>query len=771
MSGNQSPSGGGAPAAVTSGNRQAGNRRLIGYILAVDGLAVLMAAITVAACHGDRAIVEPGGWKTAWLMPILLLLSGIGELVVVPLRHDGETEHLALFEAAAVVDVLLLPGNLALLAALGGLVLAACVRRRPAAKAAFNIGMFALASAMMVIITRVTAGAPGVLTARVVFGVVAGSVTFTVTNLLCLSNVLYISGNVDRRQVIRSSVRLSALMAVGAAAVGTSSVLSLLHSPATLPFAALPAVALLYAYRAAADRADEQLRSGQLLQLAQVIAEREDVVRRFLVLIREAFRADLAAVTLLQPQLVLSVDARQHEVIEEPLPGRLVTGPSSSTPRLHGPAGDFGRVLEVPMVANGQALGHVVLAGTNGSSMLPRDLALVAPLANALAAAIDGARHLERLVEETAKLQAVITESTDGIVVLDGEGTVQLWNPAMTAMTGVSDTDSLGHRLLDLADWLNHDDVLPALTAGRSTITTRVTLRRIDGEDRYLRMAHSGLFDDDRLVRDVVLVHDLTREQRADRMKGDFIATVSHELRTPLTPITGYVQLLRTHGSKISPEKRDDCLAAIAERAAHLARLIDDLLLASRIEAVEAVDAAAQAPAFDVTMGEHDLLEQLASLETAFNTPRLTLMLPETHVIAHCDPLRVMQVAQNLVSNALKYSPEHEPVAVTVDADSSRITVTVTDRGHGISADELPKVFDKFHRVEDPMTMRTGGTGLGLFIARQLARAMGGDVTATSILGKGSTFTLSLRPVKTAPPTLPMQRQAPIALDAYERFS
>jgi signal transduction histidine kinase len=119
-------------------------------------------------------------------------------------------------------------------------------------------------------------------------------------------------------------------------------------------------------------------------------------------------------------------------------------------------------------------------------------------------------------------------------------------------------------------------------------------------------------------------------------------------------------------------------------------------------------------------------------------------MLPDAPLLAACDPVRTVQVVGNLVSNALKYSPATTQVDVAVTAYDGCARVTVTDRGRGIPADQVEAVFDKFHRVEDPMTMTTSGTGLGLFIARQLARAMGGDVLLRTTLGAGSTFVLVL---------------------------
>ncbi len=123
---------------------------------------------------------------------------------------------------------------------------------------------------------------------------------------------------------------------------------------------------------------------------------------------------------------------------------------------------------------------------------------------------------------------------------------------------------------------------------------------------------------------------------------------------------------------------------------------------------------------------------------------RIVTHLPGEPVQVRCDAGRTIQVVGNLVSNALKYSPSAERVEVRLCVRDERALVEVVDRGRGIPADQLTKVFEKFHRVEDPMTMSTGGTGLGLFIARRLASAMGGDISLISALGTGSTFTLAL---------------------------
>ncbi|NJC74295.1 PAS domain S-box protein, partial [Planosporangium thailandense] len=477
-----------------------------------------------------------------------------------------------------------------------------------------------------------------------------------------------------------------------------------------------------------------------------VLAERNDVERRFLLLVREAFDADLAVAVLDGADAALAVDADMPGALSSgPVPAHLaalrgVGGPLLTSENL---PSDIRQTLVVPLESGGRRFGIVALAvrGRRRRRLSTRDLTLLTPLANALAAAMRGAEHLDRLVEETSKLHAVVAQSTEGILMLDGDGAVQMWSSAFAELTDITAAEAAGCRLtelLDVPDPAEGGRLLP-VTADNPRSVVELTICRPDGEARRLRLAHSGVFADGALVRDVVVVRDLTREHRTERLKADFIATVSHELRTPLTPIIGYLDLLRTRGDQMPPDKREKAFDLIADRAAHMSRLVEDLLLASRMGDTES-DLALQ-----VSVDTHDLAGIVRQAADDLDAPRVKVDLPDGAVPVRCDAGRAIQVVTNLISNALKYSPETEDVQVRMRHDDDRVHVDVTDRGRGIPADQLEKVFEKFQRVEDPMTMSTGGTGLGLFIARRLAQAMGGDVGVRSTLNVGSVFTLTLR--------------------------
>ncbi len=726
--------------------------------LAVVAVLAQLAVAALTAAAGPVAALAPGTGhallRPAALTGLLLALAVAADLVAVRVRHGEHVEELTLLGAAVVPVVLLLPALPSLVVPAAASAACSLLRGRGPLKTVFNAANVALATAGLVGVLHAVSGPGQGLSARTVAGLAVGSAAFAALNLAGLSLVLAVVTGQGPWRLAREGVRLSALEAVGTVALGGTFVTTAGSSPALLPFALAPAAALTFAYRAAAQEAEERQRSGHLLALSQVLAGRrpaEEVLDAFLDLTRQAFGADVALALVDDGELDLatgrtpagatcaSADERALLRALARLPGpQPVAGPLP---------GGWVRAVCAPLEADGRRVGTVLLATRDRHRVLgARELAVLTPLAGALAAALSSAGALRRLVAETAKLTAVVDHAGDGIVVLDGMGLVQLWSPAAAELSGVAAEAALGRAVDDLltvsADGrpTTFTAVQRLLEAASPSATAELVVRRADGEERVVQAAHTGVFDAaGRLERDVVIVHDVTRVRQVERLKADFIATVSHELRTPVTPIKGYADLLRRRGDAMTPEKRDECLGVIVDRAEHLSRLVEDLLLASRMSATS--DAGTRVERAPLPLAA---LVARACSDFGDDGDRVTLGLPEHPVTVLGDPVRVVQVLTNLVGNALKYSAAGSPVHVRLTVRAASAVVEVSDHGRGIPADQLERVFDKFHRVEDPLRMTTSGTGLGLYIARRLAEAMGGELDCSSTLGVGSVFRFTL---------------------------
>jgi signal transduction histidine kinase len=228
----------------------------------------------------------------------------------------------------------------------------------------------------------------------------------------------------------------------------------------------------------------------------------------------------------------------------------------------------------------------------------------------------------------------------------------------------------------------------------------------------------------------------------ANQAKSAFLATMSHELRTPLNAIGGYVQLLEMgiHGPVTTAQV--DALARVTQSQRHLLRLINEILNLARIESGRVDYAMSDVSLTDVADSVLPMIEpQLTTRHLHF-----TKTVP-TDVVVHADREKVEQILLNLLSNAMKFTPPGGQIALgarVAPGDPTCVEVTVSDTGAGIPPDRLEQVFEPFVQVDVSLANRKAGTGLGLTISRDLARGMGGDLSATSRLGEGSVFTLML---------------------------
>jgi two-component system phosphate regulon sensor histidine kinase PhoR len=235
----------------------------------------------------------------------------------------------------------------------------------------------------------------------------------------------------------------------------------------------------------------------------------------------------------------------------------------------------------------------------------------------------------------------------------------------------------------------------------------------------------------------VVVAHDVTAEVQADQLKHDFVSLVSHELRTPLTPLKGFLRSLLDGVVEDAPEARYEYYRIMLRQTERLERLIADLLDVSQIESGNLLIEPQQIELGYLIRRQVNDYEQQHPSRILFHGAAAPLLVC-------ADAMRVEQVVSNLISNALKYAPRETPIEVSVTAADGRAVVSVRDHGPGIAGPERERVFERFYRSDSATAGRTKGVGLGLFIARNLVEAMGGELGVSSKLGEGSTFAFAL---------------------------
>lgn len=716
----------------------AARRRQPSVAASVSAIALAGAVAVLAGLALEPHLPHPTGaplWATPAAVLAFVVATAVAEIVRVPLLHDGAVEDLTFFEIVTVAAMLLLEPSWALVAPLAGLAVAQVVLRKPPMKAAFNLGSYAVATSAAVVSFLLVCGGASPFSLRGVLGLLVGMGMFALINTVLLAVILHAATGAPMRAVITDFWALPVLMTVASISVGAVAVAVAPTAPALVPFTALPALALWYAYRSTAQQTAERARNVWLVSLSGLLAEERPLASLLTdagEAVRNAFGAPVVRIVMPEDiDAAVLVAACTEQVAALPadlLPQGWVSGVATGLELGAGRRGAL--LLGTDAAGRSYALGE-------------HDAAMLTTVAASLSSAVRGIEHRDALVQESSKLKAVVEHVSDGIAVLTADGQVAMWSPAMARITGVGPATLTS--VDDVPDPLVVLRGLAVASNGRRQDQRELSITRPDGEQRdvSVTIVHARPAEGGEPMA-ILTVHDITSQARADRLKSDFVATISHELRTPITPIKGYAQLLLAKGDAMPEEKRTNALRLIAERADHLGRLVEDLLMASRASGTHTV---ASKLAADPT--PHDLGQVVTHAAGNFLSlgDRLTVELPESPVPVFCDEVRAVQIVSNLISNASKYSPEGAPITVVVhpsEFGEPLARVDVVDQGQGIGAEDLERVFERFYRVEDSLTMRTSGSGLGLYIARELATAMGGTLTVRSQPGKGSTFTLAL---------------------------
>jgi two-component system phosphate regulon sensor histidine kinase PhoR len=338
------------------------------------------------------------------------------------------------------------------------------------------------------------------------------------------------------------------------------------------------------------------------------------------------------------------------------------------------------------------------------------------------------------LQRDQARLQAILAGMAEGVLVVDASGRVQLVNDAAREMLGLQSAPEGKHYV----ELIRHPAVkasLDAVRGGDGTAGEAATLT----EGGRTFVARAAPVVTDASSRGAVLVlHDVTDLKRADRIRQDFVANVSHELRTPLTAIRGYVEALSDE--PVTPEDRRAFLEIIARHTRRMERLAQDLL---RLALLESGQEALHCEPVDVAAVFAGVIDDLRTQAAARQQQVYPHVEPQAATVS-ADATQLRDALRNLLDNAIIYAPRQSAITLAAVADGRDVLLTVSDEGPGIPAADLPRVFERFYRVDKGRSRDSGGTGLGLAIVKHIVERMGGTVAAANRESGGAVFSVRL---------------------------
>jgi PAS domain S-box-containing protein len=369
------------------------------------------------------------------------------------------------------------------------------------------------------------------------------------------------------------------------------------------------------------------------------------------------------------------------------------------------------------------------------------DLRLMEMLAEQAAAVISNAQVYIQLTEEKEQLQEAFESIHVGVMVFDRTGLTRLMNPAACEILDIPYRDYAGTTVTETVPLGDIRDFLMQNLEQPEERSLEITLGEEDG--RIYQAQTTFMTTEQGDVENVVAIfYDITEIRRVERMKTAFVSTVSHELRTPLTSIKGFIStLLEDHEGMYDDETRGEFLIIIDEECDRLTRLISDLLNVSRIESGRGLE---------LQLSDVDLaaaIERSAAAQPDYGARHeLVVEVPEQVATIRADADKLAQILDNLVGNAIKYSPHGGKVKVTAHDEGDSVRIDVSDEGLGIPERHRDKIFERFHQVDDDVNHKAiSGTGIGLYLVQHLVHGHGGSVwLADSEVGRGSTFSVRL---------------------------
>ncbi|KRK35621.1 cell wall metabolism sensor histidine kinase WalK [Levilactobacillus parabrevis] len=383
-------------------------------------------------------------------------------------------------------------------------------------------------------------------------------------------------------------------------------------------------------------------------------------------------------------------------------------------------------------IARGDYSGHVRVYGTD-------ELGQLASAVNNLSVRVEEAQ--ESTESERRRLDSVMSHMTDGVIATDRRGNVTIINETAASFLDTETDSAVGKSILDLLD-IRDDYTLRELLEDPDDLVLDFSTKE---HDLILQAYFSLIQRESGFISGLVCVlHDVTEQQKIDQDRKQFVSNVSHELRTPLTSVRAYIESL-SEGAWKDPEIAPKFLKVTQEETDRMIRMINDLLTLSRMDSgTQKVDLEMVnlnelfnyvLDRFDMMLKQDDRPEKTYTIKRDFTKRDLWVEI---------DTDRFTQVLDNLMNNAIKYSPDGGTVTCRLLETHNNVILSVSDQGLGIPRADIPRIFDRFYRVDKARSRAQGGTGLGLAISREVVQLLGGRIWVDSREGRGSTFYISL---------------------------
>ncbi len=364
------------------------------------------------------------------------------------------------------------------------------------------------------------------------------------------------------------------------------------------------------------------------------------------------------------------------------------------------------------------------------------ELGELAMVLNDMSVRIEG--QLARISTERNRLDTILRGMGEGLMVTDAKGTITLVNPAFRDLLAIGE-EVEGRPLIDITRHPALHSAFKTIIASKCEQIDEIT---IDAKGEKSILTHwVPLLDGDRLQGVVAVFHDISNIKRLEKIRRDFVANVSHELRTPVSVIKGYAETLLSGALAGDPERAIRFVEIIHSHSERLTNLIGDLLTLSELESG---DVSLELSRLNI---EGPVRHAMMLLEQKAADKGITIDSSEIKEVPPVlgDRGRVEQVLINLLDNAIKYTPENGAITVKAADEGKMLKISVTDTGLGIPPKDLPRIFERFYRVDEARSREQGGTGLGLSIVKHIVQAHGGTLSVASTVGKGSTFSFTLK--------------------------